>query len=181
MKRISHNLCFLLSLLVRMHNTGDVLYVSKRIDYTIYDPKLTLVDPSGVQVSGLENYKSAVAFFQTFVGFWFTTTSGGGFQFRMVYDFCRCTIRISWHAVLVPKWLPMSPRFLRRLHVDGISTYQLDRSSGKIMEHRIENLMINQSPVQPPYGMFSILQYQDEFRHTKGVPVGAAYSTGSLP
>jgi hypothetical protein len=87
----------------------------------------------------------------------------------MVYDFCRSSIRISWHLVLVPK-LMGNP-----IYVDGISYYQLDASSGKITEHKVENLMINNTPVAPPYGIFSLLQ-QDSFSTLQpqgGVPVGA--------
>lgn len=73
----------------------------------------------------------------------------------MVYDFARSSIRISWHAVLVPKIAPLGGK---PLYVDGISNYELDRSSGMITEHRIENLLINNRPVAPPYGIFSILQ-----------------------
>jgi hypothetical protein len=91
-------------------------------------------------------------------------------QFRMVYDMPRSSIRISWNAVLVPKVLG------RPFYVDGISYYQLDRVSGKIVEHRVEKLMINNTPVAPPYGILSILQ-QDAFGvgRPAGVPVGAGY------
>ena len=52
-----------------------------------------------------------------------------------------------------------------------------------IHEHKIENLMINNTPVEPPYGMWSLLQ-QDALRDGLGqqrgggvgVPVGAALS-----
>ncbi|KAL7558091.1 hypothetical protein ACA910_020043 [Epithemia clementina (nom. ined.)] len=147
----------------------DIL--TQRPDFSIYDKHIRLLDPSGVQLTGLEKYKSAFAFFQTFLGFWFST-SRSGFQFRMVYDFARCSIRISWHAVLVPKL----PVHLRPLHVDGISYYQLDRKTGKIIEHKIENLTINNSHVAPPYRILNLLQL-DEMR-MKGVPVGAL--TGSF-
>jgi hypothetical protein len=113
-----------------------------------------VVDPSGIRLNGLDKYESAFAFLQTFLGFWFSSRSG--LQFRMVYDFARSSIRISWHAVLVPKMMPLvggGP-----LYVDGISNYELDRSTGMISEHRIENLLINNRPVAPPYGIFSILQ-----------------------
>jgi Uncharacterized conserved protein (DUF2358) len=102
-------------------------------------------------LTGLDKYESAFAFLQTFIGFWFSNRSG--LQFRMVYDFARSSIRISWHAVLVPN-IPLG----RPFYVDGISNYELDRSSGMITEHRIENLLINNRPVAPPYGIFSILQ-----------------------
>lgn len=122
------------------------------------------MDPSGVQLTGLDKYKSAVAFLQTFVSFWFASRSG--LQYRMVYDFCRSSIRISWNAVLIPK-VPLG----RPLYVDGISYYQLDRESGKIIEHKIEKLVVNNTPVAPPYGIFSILQ-QDLFRVRGMPPVG---------
>lgn len=71
----------------------------------------------------------------------------------MVYDFCRSSIRVSWHAVLVPK-VPLG----RPIHIDGISMYKLDSNSGKIVEHKFEQLMINDTPVMPPYGIFSLMQ-----------------------
>ena len=74
----------------------------------------------------------------------------------MVYDFARSSIRVSWHAVLVPK-VPLG----RPLHIDGISMYRLDPSSGKIVEHKFENLVINNSQVMPPYGIFSLMQQQE--------------------
>jgi len=113
-------------------------------DFSIYDKDIEVIDPSGVRLNGLKQYKSAFAFFQTFLRFWFGEKR---LQYRMVYDFARSSIRISWNAVLVPK-VPLG----RPLHVDGISYYQLDRSSGKIVQHKIENLIINNSPVAPPYG-----------------------------
>ena len=138
-----------------------------------------MVDPSGVQIRGLEKYKSGITFFQTFIGFWFSTQRSGCFQFRMVYDFARCSIRISWHAKLAPK-LPLVN--LRPLHVDGISYYQLDRNSGKIVEHKFENLTINNNPVAPPYGILSLLQQQDELRmrYPQGVPAGVGALSGTF-
>jgi hypothetical protein len=56
--------------------------------------------------------------------------------------------------------------------VDGISYYQLDPSSGQIIEHRVEKLIINSRPVAPPYGILSLLQ-QDALTGQPGVPVGA--------
>jgi hypothetical protein len=154
------------------------------IDYSIYDDSITVIDPSGVQLTGLDKYKSAIAFFQTFVGFWChcprSTESCSGIQYRMVYDFPRSAIRVSWHAVVQPKigFLVATGRSPRPLHIDGISLYQLNRRSGKIVEHRIENMCINNTPVAPPYGIWSVLQ-QDLLWRVSGtgqrhpVPVGA--------
>jgi hypothetical protein len=128
---------------------------------SIYHDKITVVDPSGVQLTGLNKYKNAILFFQTMVKFLYTQQSG--LQYRMVYDFCRSSIRVSWHLVLYPKVMggPM--------YVDGISAYKLDPVSGKIVEHKIENLLINNSPVAPPYGIFSLVQGEMQ---PQGIPVG---------
>lgn len=144
----------------------------KRPDFSIYDDSISLVDPSGVQLTGIESYKSAVAFFQTFVSFWFSSKSG--LQYRMVYDFARASIRISWNAVLIPK-MPLG----RPLYVDGVSYYKLDRSRGKINEHRIEKLVINNSAVAPPYGILSLLQ-QDvlRLRGAQRIPAGVGLGAG---
>lgn len=128
-----------------------------------------------MQLFGLDSYKSAFAFLQTFVRFWFRES---GIQHRMVYDFCRSSIRISWHCVLIPKF-----PFGRALHVDGISYYQLDVESGKIIEHKIENLIINNTPVAPPYGILSLLQQDALGMKPHGVPagvLGAAMAGDSL-
>lgn len=85
----------------------------------------------------------------------------------MVYDFARSSIRISWNAVLYPK-VPMA----RPLHIDGISMYKLDSTSGKITEHHIENLLINNTPVAPPYGIFSLIREELAGGRSHGVPVG---------
>jgi Uncharacterized conserved protein (DUF2358) len=143
------------------------------LDFTIYDENISLIDPSGVQLAGLEKYKSAASFLQTFVRFWFRTSPTGSVQYRMVYDFCRSSIRISWHAVLIPK-IGIKP-----LHIDGISYYQLSVKTGKVIEHRIETLVANNTPVVPPYGILSLLQ-QDALglrglnnnQQPQGVPAG---------
>lgn len=150
-------------------------FLIQNTDFSIYDDKITVVDPSGVQLNGLDKYKSAFSFFQTFIGFWFRPKASG-LQFRMVYDFARSSIRISWHAVLVPK-VNLLGGAVRPLYVDGISYYQLERATGLIVEHVIEDLMINNTPVAPPYGILSLLQ-QDALRLQQprvGVPVGASY------
>jgi hypothetical protein len=157
------------------------------LDFSIYDENIRVIDPSGVQLCGLDKYRSAIAFFQTFVGFWChtgSTETGTGLQYRMVYDCTRSCIRVGWHATLQPKVVGLfaSVGRSRPLYIDGISYYQLDRTTGKIVEHKVEKLVINNTPVTPPYGIWSILQ-QDLFSRVGGggasaphrlpVPVGA--------
>lgn len=139
-------------------------------DYSIYHDKISVIDPSGVQLTGLDAYKSSINFLQTFIKFWFQRTSG--IQYRMVYDFCRSSIRVSWHAVLIPK-VPLG----RPLHIDCISMYKVDASSGKIIEHKFEKLVINDTPVAPPYGIFSLMQRDLLGLKPQGAPVGG----GGIP
>lgn len=145
-----------------------MLILSPMTDFSIYHDDIIVVDPSGVQLRGLDKYRSAVAFFQTFISFWFHARSA--IQFRMLYDSCRSSIRITWNAVMVPK-VPLG----RPLYIDGISYYQMDAATGLITEHRVEKLLINNSPVAPPYGILSILQ-QDALRllQPQGVPAGVS-------
>ena len=138
---------------------------NNKTDFSIYHPEISVIDPSGVRLNGKDNYKSAIAFFQTFIKFWFSSSSR--LQYRMVYDFCRSSIRVSWNIVLIPK-LPLG----RPLFLDGISHYKLDASSGKIVEHKIENLVMNDTPVAPPYGIFSLLSQQELLGQRQGVPAG---------
>jgi hypothetical protein len=135
-------------------------------DYSIYHNDITVVDPSGVQLTGIDSYKSSIKFMQNFIRFWFQDRSG--LQYRMVYDFARSSIRVSWHVVLVPK-VPLG----RPLQLDGISMYKLDPDSGKIVEHKFEKLMINNTPVMPPYGVFSLLQQDWGMAQQPGVSIPA--------
>ena len=106
------------------------------------------MDPSGVQLSGLQKYKNAFLVLQTLVKIVY---SSHRLQYRMVYDFCRSTIRVSWH-------LELHGILSAVTHVEGISSYTLDRNSGKIVQHVIEHVLINNTPIKPPYGMFTLMQ-----------------------
>ena len=90
-------------------------------------------------------------------------------QNRIMYDFARQSIRISWNIVLV---LKVVGNRRNALYVDGISIYKLDTTTGKIREHRVENMLINDIPVTPPYGVLTAIQ--NEILHPGGqlVPAG---------
>ena len=95
-------------------------------------------------------------------------------QSRMVYDPTKQQIRVSFNANLTPKILGG-----RIMHVDGISVYSIDLSKrinhqtsppstttknnkeerGKIIEHRIEKLLVNGTPLHPPY--FNVFGLED--------------------
>lgn len=104
---------------------------------------------------------------QQFIKFWFQEKRSG-LQYRLVYDFARSSIKVSWHAVLIPK-IPLG----KPLHVDGISMYKLDPDSGKITEHKFETMSINNTPIVPPYSVFSLLQQEWGLVGTsRGIPAG---------
>lgn len=97
-------------------------------------------------------------------------------QSRMVYDSTRTQIRVSFNAMLAPK-LGGKP-----VHVDGISVYSIDsiirdadgkrrEQGGKIIEHRIEKMVVNGKTLAPPYfGVFGFEQ---------GVHTGALVGAGA--
>mmetsp|Transcript_5168 Transcript_5168/g.6677 ORF Transcript_5168/g.6677 Transcript_5168/m.6677 type:complete len:246 (+) Transcript_5168:122-859(+) len=142
----------------------------KMPDFSIYNDDISVRDPTGVQLSGLTNYKNSFSFLQTLVKFIYNTKESE-VRSRMMYDFARQSIRISWNAVLVPK---VVGNRRNAMYVDGISIYKMDSNSGKIIEHTVDKLLINNTPVQPPYSVLSALK--DELFYTgqrvPGVPVG---------
>jgi len=125
----------------------------KSPDFSIYHDSITVVDPSGVQLRGLKSYKGSFSFFQTLTKLFYSEEKSV-LQNRMVYDFARSSIRISWNACLVPK---VVGNRRNALYIDGVSVYKLDRVSGKIMEHKVENMIINNTPIVPPNGILTAL------------------------
>jgi len=147
----------------------------KTPDFSIFHDDILVVDPSGVQLSGLRSYQNSFSFLQTLVRFFYNTSSSG-VQSRMVYDFARQSIRISWNAILVPK---VVGNRRNALYVDGISIYKMDSKSGKIVEHRVEQMLINNMPVRPPYGVLSALR--DELLNPgQRVPAGVGVGVGAM-
>lgn len=142
----------------------DILRTSP--DFSIYHDQIIAVDPSGVRLQGLDKYKSSFAFIQAFFSFWFMIDHSN-LQFRMVYDFGRSSIKVSWHVVLLPK---MGFPGAKPVFLDGISQYDLDASTGKIVKHEISNLSINNNSVVPPYNVFSLIASQQY--KGQGVQVG---------
>lgn len=121
-------------------------------------------------------------------------------QSRMVYDSARSQIRVSFNARLIPKnhlgvasalgfGLVGSMHNRAAVHIDGISVYSMDLSStlkedehgdlsrndgaGKIIEHRIEKLLVNGAPLQPPYFNSFGLEMLSSGQHGAGSLVGA--------
>lgn len=136
-------------------------------EWNIYHSNLDVIDPTGVSLHGLSNYRRAFSFIHAVV-YMFYCEEKSGLTFRTVYDWARKCIRVSWNVELVPKAIMGGTR--NTLHVDGISEYYLDRSSGLITEHRVSHLLINDQAVRPENGVFHALAEMSPV-NPDGVPV----------
>lgn len=130
-------------------------------DLSIYDRDIEVVDPSGVTVHGLQTYQNSFRILHALVKFLYCP-SRSSMQFRMCFDKARRNIRIHWNAAVIPREIFGGSR--KVLHVDGISVYELDSDTGNIVQHRIEQLLINNMPVRPKEGVIAALR--DEHRVT---------------
>jgi len=86
-----------------------------------------------------------------------------GLTFRLIFDWARNSIRVSWRAVLIPKAIYGGIR--NTLYVDGISVYEVD-NEGKIIQHRVEHLLLNDHPMLAPKGIFAAVTEE-----ARGIPV----------
>ena len=150
-------------------------------EFHIFDKNLEVIDPSGVKLHGLKNYKGAFRLMHAIVQL-FYCTERSGLTFRLCYDTARQNIRVSWNAEVVPKAIFGGVR--TTLHVDGISVYEISRKSGMITQHRIESLVINDTPINPREGIFAVLRNE----HDESVPVfsscssrGVAHKDNGMP
>jgi hypothetical protein len=130
-------------------------------DFSIYDKNLEVIDPSGVRLYGLDNYKGAFSLLHAIVNI-FYCPERSILTFRMCYDKARQNIRIHWNAQVIPKAIFGGVK--KPLHVDGISVYEISRLSGNVTQHRVERLIINDAMVMPEQGIVSALRV-----HAKGV------------
>ncbi|KAL7476143.1 hypothetical protein ACHAW6_002022 [Cyclotella cf. meneghiniana] len=138
---------------------NDYPYFLRRApDYSIYSTDISLTSPqTPIATSSLSSYQRAIAVSRTMLNLLYDPERST-VQNRMVYDSTRCQIRVSFQAELIPRNL-LAPR----AYVDGISVYSFDLGpmyvegvrridGGKIVEHRIEKLLVNgMAAMQPPY------------------------------
>lgn len=153
----------------------DILTVAP--DFSIFHEDLEVVDPSGVTIHGIKQYEASFSVVRALVGFFYCPTSSG-LTFRLVYDWARNNIRISWNTVLVPRSIYGGEK--NQLHVDGISVYEIDRQSGLITQHRVEHLLVNGNTVHAPKGVVHALTNEVV---QGGVPVGGigGYGIDQIP
>lgn len=137
-------------------------------DYSIYDDNLQLIDPSGVQLHGVKNYKAAFNLIHVLVGIFYCPEQSD-MTFRMCFDKARQNIRIHWNAQVIPKALLGG--YKSTLHVDGISVYELSRQSGNITQHRIERLIINDMSIEPENGVFAALRGHAVKKKVDSIPI----------
>mmetsp|Transcript_61077 Transcript_61077/g.149529 ORF Transcript_61077/g.149529 Transcript_61077/m.149529 type:complete len:584 (+) Transcript_61077:244-1995(+) len=137
-------------------------------DYSIYDPMVELVDPSGVRLHGMKNYKNVYRLLHAIVNI-FYCPERSGLTFRMCFDKARQNIRIHWNAQVIPR--EIFGGYKTTLHADGISIYEFDRRSGNITQHRLERLVINDAPVTPEQGIFAALRGHAIKSEVDGIPV----------
>jgi len=142
-------------------------YVDKNVlvsdpDYSIYAPRdMKLVDVSGVTVHGLRSYQNAVRLLHALVKLGYCPTTSRINSFRMIYDPTKRCIRIHWNAVLYPREIFGGSK--SKQHVDGISIYQLDRASGLVTCHKLEQLIVNNQAISPKEGVVEALsKYQQK-------------------
>jgi len=137
-------------------------------DFSIFHDDVEVVDPSGVTIHGKKNYETSFRVVHSVVAFFYCPESSG-LTFRIVYDMARANIRISWNAVVIPKSIYGGER--NTLHVDGISVYEIDRASGWITKHKVEHLLVNNSPVHAPNGLVHALTGETH----QGIPVAGGF------
>jgi len=124
-------------------------------NFNIYDPTIEFVDPSGVKVHGLRQYKGAFTLLHALIQVIYCP-SRSSISYRMCYDKARQNIRVSWNAQVVPREIFGGVR--TTAHVDGISVYEFDRGSGNITQHRIERLLWDDREVMPKEGVIAQLR-----------------------
>ena len=146
----------------------DVVPTLPHLDFSIYDPELEVIDPSGVHLHGVKNYESAFSLLHAMIGLFYCPDQSG-LTFRMCFDKARQNIRIHWNAQVIPK--AIFGGIKTTLHVDGISVYEISRASGNITQHRIERLIINDYPIAPENGVFAAMRGVAVKSEVKGIPV----------
>ena len=129
---------------------------------------IELVDPSGVRLHGVKNYKNVYRLLHAIVNI-FYCPERSGLTFRMCFDKARQNIRIHWNAQVIPR--EIFGGYKTTLHADGISVYEFDRRSGNITQHRLERLIINDAPVTPEQGIFAALRGHAIKSEVDGIPV----------
>lgn len=161
----------------------------------IYNDKITVIDPSGVQaVRGVDGYKVMFGGLRMAAGVFFSSKNSF-IEHNLVYDWVRSQIRVTFKITLVPKAdvkktdkqthqeqldLVLGKRASannNHVTISGVSEYYVD-SEGKIVKHIISNVVINNKPVTIGLGMGDLFAMQQGKLARGGATGGYGFSGG---
>ena len=75
--------------------------LSKNPSWDIYHGDLEVIDPTGVSLHGLDNYKLAFSFIHGVVNWFYCEEKSGVTSVRATYDWARKAIRYVWFVVFL--------------------------------------------------------------------------------
>lgn len=154
--------------------------LTRNPDFSLYDESMECVDPALVTLHGLGKYKAAFDVLHAVVKIIYCPARSS-LTFRMCYDTARDHIRIHWNAILQPRDV-FGGTALGSTHVDGISVYTLNPSTGRISQHRIEHLLYNDRPVMlPAEGVMGLLLMRRQEKEGTAVSIPSFIGTATSP
>jgi len=176
-------------------NADYPLLLEKQPDLSIYNRKISVIDPSGVQaVRGIDGYKYMFGALRMAAGVFFSTKNSY-IEHNLTYDWVRSQIRVSFKITLVPKnEVKKTDEQHHQAQLDlvlgkkasasnsyvtisGISEYYVD-SDGKIVKHIISNVVINDKPMAVGLGMGELFSMQQGKLARGGATGGYGFSGG---
>merc|ERR1711988_1403833 len=112
-------------------------------NFDIYTNDIKVMDPSGVRLNGKLFYKQFFAMLRLVKTVALDRTL---INYKVSYDWAEQEVKVQWNLKI---WLRalFNPRY-----IDGISRYSIN-NDGKVCAHVIDNLIINNTPVEPPYAL----------------------------
>ena len=163
-------------------------------DFSLYDPEMEFC--MDLPAAPLSSYKSSIHGVARYKMVWdlihgmlrlfYHTDQSYMSSVKLCHDRVRGNVvRVQWHAVLFPRWQKSQspslsaasppPPSSKCHHIDGISVYELDWQSGKIVQHRVEQLVYTNN-AQPVMMMEEVL-----LRHQAAVAGGTIPVQSSAP
>lgn len=112
-------------------------------NFDIYTNDIKVMDPSGVRLNGKLFYKQFFAMLRLVKTVALDRTL---INYKVSYDWAEQEVKVQWNLKI---WLRAlsNPRY-----IDGVSRYSIN-NDGKVCSHVIDNLIINNTPVEPPYAL----------------------------
>ncbi|CAM9300223.1 unnamed protein product, partial [Discosporangium mesarthrocarpum] len=110
-------------------------------DFDIYTADVVLRDPTGVVLTGVKTYKRLFATLRFFRQILMNEVLT---KYRVTYDWSKQQVRFNWNLVIGVRGR------MKPLYVDGISVYTID-TDGLISQHDLETIVVNGTPVEPPF------------------------------